>query len=67
MKLDELQIDYVSYSALFKQTYSNASVKHVEGANARTGEGVADALKWLRQRVNTPLENRLQVSEVKSP
>ncbi|QKX63732.1 uncharacterized protein TRUGW13939_10903 [Talaromyces rugulosus] len=39
---------------------------YVEVVNILTGEGVANALKWLRQRVDTPVENRLQMREVKS-
>jgi hypothetical protein len=33
--------------------------------NILTGEGVDEAISWLRKRINTPKEERLPMKEVK--
>lgn len=69
MKLDSLDIDSVRTAWMTSLACSSANdlnfLKHVEVVNILTGEGVDEAISWLRKRINTPKEERLPMKEVK--
>jgi hypothetical protein len=69
MELDSLDIDSVRPAWMTSLACSFANnlnfLKHVEVVNILTGEGIDEAISWLRKRINTPKEERLPMKEVK--
>lgn len=53
---DSLEIDTVHTNRISSLVYSSADhvdfLKHVEVVNILTGDGVDEAMSWLRKRIN---------------
>ena len=65
---DSLEIDSVHTNRISSPVYSSANhvdfLKHVEVVNILTGDGVDEAMSWLRKRINTLKEERLPMKEL---